>query len=242
MYSAMKNPFANRRSRTTRTWRRRSGDRSRRARADAHVLKQRRRCRRRGLQHFVRADARQQHRGDEVRQRVDHHRHRRGQPLNQHAGEAGAADLGDGVGDLQLRVAFEQKVAPDQHRQIRVVGQAEQRGEPSYQRGDHVQLHDAEMRRPRGDRNAQYQQRANDVGPHEDRPFRMAVDESACKQSDDHAGNHRQHAQGRDLHGIIGNEQDRNHRQRGARDATAERADGLCAPQVHEVAMPRERP
>ena len=103
-------------------------------------------------------------------------------------------------------------------------------------------LRDPEMPEPRCQRNAEHQHRARDVGPDQHRTFRVAIDEAAGEQAHHHTGNHLERAEHRDLHRIGRDQQNRDHRQRRTRDAAAERADGLRRPQVHEVAMPRERP
>ena len=57
-----------------------------------------------------------------------------------------------------------------------------------------------------------HERRTHDVAPHQYGPLGVPVDEAAREQSDEYAGDYRQRAEHRDLNGICGNEQNRDHR------------------------------
>ncbi len=86
------------------------------------------------------ADAEEeQSRADEA-ERVDEHGVRSSEDLDEQPAEPRATDLGGGPADLELRVPFDDLVAIDEGRQVRLVGDVEEDLEDADEEADDVQL------------------------------------------------------------------------------------------------------
>jgi hypothetical protein len=89
------------------------------------------------------------------------------QQLGEQAAEAGAADLRHRLGALQLGVAFDQVLWPDQHGQVHLVADLEEHGADPGQERDHEQLDQRQGPEGGGERDAAEQDGAGEIADHE---------------------------------------------------------------------------
>ena len=175
---------------------------------------------------------------DDERRRVDGDRERRGQPRDQRAAERGTRDLGDGVERLALAVRVEQAFPADEVGDVDVVGELEQHARDAGDRGDGEQQRQRQHPGPCGERNRRERAGADQVGADQHRPAAVPVDPAAAGERDQHAGQRRRGGEQAQVERARADDEDRRHRQRGARDARADRGDALRAPQQQEIAVP----
>ena len=183
------------------------------------------------------ADQRQRDGRDEEGDGVDRDRDRRGQELDQPTGQAEAGHLGDRVGRLQAGVGLDQRLAPDQRRQVGPVGDVEEGRQDADQQRDQVELLDAERAEQRRDGDREGQQEAPKVGPDHDRAPPQPVDPDAGEQADQqrrgHVGDVEQaHLERRRVQRHRGDEQEGE-----AADQGAEERDRLPRPQLQKVGL-----
>ncbi|HZC75550.1 MAG TPA: hypothetical protein VE220_06210 [Gaiellaceae bacterium] len=101
-------------------------------------------------------------RGDEA-DGVGEDRVRRGQDRDQTAGEAGACDLRDAHGQLQLRVPVDQVLSLDQRREVRLIRDVEENGEDADRELQDEELPHPQLARRPEDRDQREQHRARGV-------------------------------------------------------------------------------
>ena len=78
---------------------------------------------------------------------------------------------------------------------------------------------------------------ADEVGADQHGPPAMAVDPAAAEPREQRAGERQRDGEQAEIERARADDEDRRHRQRGARDARADGGDALRAPQQQEIAM-----
>jgi hypothetical protein len=187
---------------------------------------------------FPDPDAEQRRHRHHVRDGVRPHRRGRAHRPHQAAAQARARELGERLGSAQLAVAVHQVLRLEQHRQVALVGHVEEHGGHPGRQRHHVQLPQHQDAERPGERNPSDDQHPRRVAGQHDPALGVPVHDRAGRQGDERERGGRGRRQQAHLEGA-GLEQDhRGQRQRQLGDRRAHLADGLPAPQQHEVAMP----
>ncbi len=194
------------------------------------LLPDRRRRRPSGAWRLRRADQQQRDGRDHERDGIHEDRERCADELDQAAGDAGAADLGDRRAGRELAVPLDDAIHADQGRDVRGVRRAEQGAEAALEEHDEVELLHPQGARRVGDRNRKQEERPGRVRADQERPPSDPVDPRAGEEPDEQhrqaAGHHDQchlerpgaeHEQGDERHGRAGHD-------------GAELGDGLAGP------------
>ena len=131
-------------------------------------------------------DGEQRRHREDVAHGIGAHRHRRTEHADQATAERRTAQLRAGPSQLELGIAIDQLIAPDEGGQIRLIRDIEEDGQHAADEGDDVELGEGEVAQCTDDRDRSYGQGAPDVGDHQDGPAAAdSVDPDACRQPDD---------------------------------------------------------
>ena len=151
--------------------------------------------------------------------------------------DANESGLGDGGAGRELAVALDQLLLLDQRRQVRLVGDIEERGQDADDEGHDVELHDVQATEQRHDRHGGDDGGAQQVGRDHDRAAAQAVDPDAGDEAEGDAGDDVGDGEQRDLPARCFEEDDGRKGQRKTARERAEYRNRLSCPKEAEVAV-----
>jgi len=147
-----------------------------------------------------------------------------------------------GAADLELRVPFDDLVAIDERREVRLIGDVEEDLEDPDQEADDEELLEGQRIRDVRDRDRDEQRSAPEVADDQDRSPGQTVDPDTGGQGEQDERQELDRRERRDLERARIEHENRDEREREPPDLRADLADRLGRPQLQEVAVSPEAP